>query len=409
MSEYSLTSPRLWDALEGWPYRQHIKAYIERLQAEGFSNRHTYHAVRAVGEYASWLADHHGGHIDVQESTVAAFMVWRAKQPGYRHGTRIAIVRLMASLRNEGAVAPAALPQDPQAKLLKDYAAHLDQRGLSAKSIAGYTWFAKDSLPDFWQPDVGLAQLSRSDVIRFVENKAPQRSPSTAGTMCGALRSFLRYLRSAGIADDDLAASVPSVKTWKLSSLPSYLSNEQLALVLDHIDRTTTAGRRDYAVLLLLARLGLRANEVATLKLDDIDWTVGVFRITGKGGGRATMPMPPEVGAAIADYLQHGRPPCKHREVFLRVEAPIAPFTSYIPVSLLARRALARAGITGLKHNHAHVFRHTLATGMLNAGATLGEIGQLLRHQDHDTTRIYAKVDLAGLRQLAQPWPGAVH
>jgi site-specific recombinase XerD len=409
MAEYTLASPRLWIALEGWPFRQHIAAYIERLQTEGFSDRHTFHAVRAVGEYARWLIDHHGDQIDVHESTIAAFMLWRAEQPGYRHGTRIAIVRLLRLLREAGAVAPATLPEAPQAKLLRDYALHLGQRGLSAKSIAGYTWFAKDSLPDLWQSDVGLGQLSRSDVIRFVENKAPQRSPSTAGTMCGALRSFLRYLRSAGIVDDDLAASVPSVKTWKLSSLPSYLSNEQLAVVLDRTDRATVAGRRDFAILLLLARLGLRANEVAMMKLDDIDWNAGVFRITGKGGARATMPMPSEVGAAIADYLQHGRPSCKHREVFLRVETPIAPFASYISVSLLARRALVRAGIAGLAHKHAHVFRHTLATGMINAGATLGEIGQLLRHKDHDTTRIYAKVDLAGLRQLAQPWPGAVH
>lgn len=326
MSEYSLASPHLWQALESWPFRPHIDAYIERLQAEGFSNRHAFHAVRAVGEYARWLVDHHGDENDVHESTIAAFMVWRAGQPGYRHGTRIAIVRLLASLREAGAVAQATLPEDPQAKLLRDFAAHLGQRGLSAKSIAGYIWFAKDGLRDLWQGDVGLAQLNRSDVISFVENKVPQRSPSTARTMCGALRSFLRYLSSAGIVDDDLAASVPSVKTWKLSSLPTYLSNEQLALVLDHIDRTTTAGRRDYAILLLLARLGLRANEVATLKLDDIDWAAGVFRITGTGGGRATMPMPSEVGAAIADYLRHGRPPSRHREVFLRVETPIAPF-----------------------------------------------------------------------------------
>lgn len=408
MSEYSLASPRLWRALEGWTFRQYIDAYIERLQAEGFSNRHTFHAVRAIGECARWLTDHHGDDIDVHENTIAAFTGWREQQPGYRHGTRIAIVRLLATLREADAVGPATLSEDPRAKLLRDYADHLQRRGLSAKSVDGYTWFAKDSLPDLWQAEAGLAQLTRANVIRFVEQRAPTRSPSTARTMCGALRSFLRYLRSAGIVDDDLAASVPSVKSRKLSSLPTYLTNAQLAHVLGQIDRTTIAGRRDYAILLLLARLGLRANEVATLKLDDIDWSAGVFRITGKGGGRATMPMPPEVGAAIADYLQHGRPSCRYREVFLRVERPITPFASHIPVSLLAKRALMRAGIVGLAHNHAHVFRHTLATGLINAGATLGEIGQVLRHQDQDTTRIYAKVDLAGLRQLAQPWPGAV-
>jgi integrase len=161
-------------------------------------------------------------------------------------------------------------------------------------------------------------------------------------------------------------------------------------------------------VLLLLARLGLRANEVATLRLDDIDWAAGLFQITGKGGRRATMPMPPDVGTAIADYLQHARPACEHREVFLRVETPCVPFATYAPVSLIARRALIRAGVTGLAKRHAHVFRHTLATDMVRTGATLAEIGCVLRHQDDDATRVYSKVDLPRLRLLSQPLLGVV-
>ncbi len=201
---------------------------------------------------------------------------------------------------------------------------------------------------------------------------------------------------------------MPSIKGWTLTSLPTFLTADQLERVLHHCDRTTVAGRRDYAVLLLLARLGLRANEVATLTLDDIDWASGLFRIHGKGGRRATMPLPPDVGAAIADYLQHARPACEHREVFLRVETPCVPFATYAPVSLIARRALIRSGITEIARKHAHVFRHTLATDMVRAGATLTEIGQILRHQDHDATRVYAKVDLPSLRLLSQLWPGEV-
>mgnify|MGYP006402735415 CR=1 FL=1 len=408
MSQYSLESPRLWVALEGWAFRPHMSAYIGRMLDEGFSRRHTFYAVKTVGEYARWLADNHYDQGDLNENTIAAFIGWRERQPGYRHGTRIALLRLLALLRDAVAIPPPTPSQDPQAELLAGYAAYLRQRGLSAKTIAGYTWFAKETVSDWWTDGRGLRRITSSDVIAFVERQAPRRSTSTARTMCGALRSLLRYLHAAGIVVDDLAASVPTVKSWKLASLPTYISQEQLDIVLRKIDRTTVAGRRDYAILMLLARLGLRANEAATLTLDDIDWNTGVFHITGKGGSRVTMPLLPEVGAALADYLEHGRPSCHYREVFLRVETPVAPFPSYIAVSLLARRALRRAGIAGLAHSHAHVFRHSFATGMINAGASLGEIAQILRHQDHDTTRIYAKVDLTSLRQIAQPWPGVV-
>lgn len=225
--------------------------------------------------------------------------------------------------------------------------------------------------------------------------------------MCSSLRSLLGFFRHSGAIATDLAASVPSVRSWKRTALPTFMSGDQLARVLAYCDRSTSAGRRDYAILLLMARLGMRANEVATLALTDIDWAEGTFQITGKGGRRTTLPLTAEVGAALADYLEHGRPQCSHREVFLRDGAPRDPFASHQTVSVIARRALARAGITGLAHYHAHVFRHTAATALLNAGATLGEIGQLLRHQDHDTTRIYAKVDLGSLRRIARPWPGA--
>ncbi len=171
-------------------------------------------------------------------------------------------------------------------------------------------------------------------------------------------------------------------------------------------DRSQPVGRRDYAILLLLARIGLRANEIRLLCLEDIDWGSGRLTVHGKGGRSATMPLPMEVGAAIADYLQHGRPRCSCRHVFLRHLAPHRGFTSSSMISQVAKAALRRAGVERVAHRGAHLFRHSLATRLLRAGASLTEIGQVLRHQKHDTTRIYAKVDLASLRSLAQPWPG---
>ncbi|EYR77574.1 tyrosine-type recombinase/integrase [Shinella sp. DD12] len=173
-------------------------------------------------------------------------------------------------------------------------------------------------------------------------------------------------------------------------------------------DRTTIAGRRDYAVLLLLARLGLRAGEAALLTLDDIDWRAGLLRVKGKCGRIASMPLRQEVGEAISDYILNGRRPSAGRTICHRVETPSTPFRSASTVSLIAGRALKRAGVSGLRSQHTHVFRHTFATIAIRAGASLTEVGQVLRHMEPDTTRIYAKVDLEGLRSLSRPWLGAV-
>jgi len=167
-------------------------------------------------------------------------------------------------------------------------------------------------------------------------------------------------------------------------------------------------GQRDYAILMILAKLGLRADEIATLTLDDIDWRAGEMRVRAKGRQRARMPMPPDVGAAVVAYLRDGRPKSSCRRLFVRTLAPHVGFASGSAITWIAKTALDRAGIRACAHRGAHIFRHSLATELLRSGATLTEIGQLLRHEDHDTTRIYAKVDIEALRTLGLPWPGGV-
>jgi integrase len=165
-------------------------------------------------------------------------------------------------------------------------------------------------------------------------------------------------------------------------------------------------GRRDYAILMMLAKLGLRADEVATLTLDDIDWRAGEMHVRAKGRQRARMPLPPDVVAAVVAYLRDGRPKSSSRRLFVRTLAPHVGFASGSAITWIAKTALDRAGVRGCAHRGAHVFRHSLATELLRSGATLTEIGQLLRHESHDTTRIYAKVDIEALRTLSLPWPG---
>jgi site-specific recombinase XerD len=222
-----------------------------------------------------------------------------------------------------------------------------------------------------------------------------------------ALRSFLRYARYRGDITTDLAAAVPCVANWSMTSIPRGIPADAVRRLLASIDRRTPLGRRDYAILLLLARLGLRASEVALLELDDIDWEAGQLSVRGKGGRHTALPLSAELGEAIAAYLRQGRPRSTSRRVFLRIRAPIRGFLGPRAVGSLVRHALARAGVEAPSKG-AHQFRHALAMQMLHHGASLTEIGEVLRHRSPQTTTIYAKVDLAALRPLALPWPGGV-
>ena len=226
--------------------------------------------------------------------------------------------------------------------------------------------------------------------------------PGSAKFLVTALRSVLRFLFLAGHTRCQLASAVPTVAHWGAGSLPRALSPQTVAALLASCDSATLAGRRDRAILVLLARLGLRAGEVAGLELDDLDWAAGQISVRGKGRRRERLPLPVDVGEALVAYLHGGRPRAWSRKVFLRLSAPIEGLT--VPaVTTVVYRACARAG---LPRAGAHRLRHSAASAMLAGGGTLTEVGQVLRHVRLDTTAIYAKIDQAALRGLARPWPG---
>ncbi|MER9301264.1 tyrosine-type recombinase/integrase [Mesorhizobium sp. M0621] len=227
--------------------------------------------------------------------------------------------------------------------------------------------------------------------------------PTAARHMCGVVRTFPRYLHLKGFISVALADCVPSIRRWRLAGLPTFLPPRKVQLVLDACHRTTAMGLRDYAVLMALAKLGVRASEVAALSLDDIDWQSGSVLVHGKGRRQAMMPLRHDVGAAIVAYIrQCGR-------LFLRMLAPHVGFASGCAITMIAKEALERADIHGYAHHGAHLFRHSLATDLLRSGASFAEIGQLLHHRSIDSTRIYAKLDIEKLRELSLPWPGGVH
>lgn len=400
---------RVLRRLQAGPLKDTIALYTERLRKDGYHSDHAGCALRIVSRFAQWLTDHHLGVHDVGEQSVARFLAARTRRHPLRIGDRSALRRLIAVLRDAEVIPlPRPATLSPSEQILERFRGYLErQRGLSAASAEGYVWFIRRFLRGLSITQAGdLAVLSQGDVIGYVERHAHDGSAATAKTMCYRIRSFLRYLQGEGLIFSNLVACVPSIRTWNLAGLPIYLSTDQLQQVLRSCDQDSAIGRRDYAVLMMLARLGLRSKEVVTLTLEDIDWRAGQFRIQGKGRQRAIMPLPPDVGAALVAYLREGRPVSDSRQVFLRACAPHVGFASAVGIRNIVRSALKRAGIKGLAHYGSHVLRHSLATELLRSGATLTEIGQVLRHRHPDTTRIYAKVDLTSLRTLCLPWPG---
>jgi len=310
-------------------------------------------------------------------------------------------------LRRKGAIPKEVVPSMSRAEqLTQEFLLYLQkERGLAATTIESRRQIVVRFLHSYLTEERGdLTGLSAEVVVGFVRREAAKVSPKGATQLTTSLRSFLHYARYQGYIQNDLAAVVPAVASWSMQSIPRSLPKKQVERVLISCNRQTAIGRRDYAILLLLARLGLRAGEVASLSLDDIDWQAGSISVHGKSGHRPRLPLPDDVGEALAEYLRDGRPRLDSRVVFLSGNAPLRPIKSSV-VTDVVKRQLERAGIDSPRKG-AHQFRHGLATEMLQHGASLSEIGELLGHRHPDTTAIYAKVDLVSLRALAMPWPG---
>ncbi len=310
-------------------------------------------------------------------------------------------------LREVGAVPVGAstVAQGPIDELLAGYRRYLAcERGLAEPTVARYEPDARLFLAVLQGPEgLELERLSAADVTGFLARECPRRSIAGARHLVVALRSLLRYLHMAGVTATPLMWAVPGVADRRDRSLPRGLEPAVLARLLGSCDRRRTVGRRNHAILLLLVRLGLRAGEVAALQLDDVDWRRGEVLIRGKGNRHDWLPLPVDVGEALVGYLRR-RPAGECRALFLRMPPPPGPL-SREAVGMIVREACTHAGVPPVGP---HRLRHTAATGMLRAGASMGEIAQVLRHRRIETTAIYAKVDYSALRALAQPWPGGV-
>jgi len=383
--------------------------FVEELAESGYRRASAALQLRLMAQVSVWLARE---GLDVQAlSSAAVERFWAERRTaGYSdYVSPKALVTLLEYLRGLGLVpGVAALTVTAVEALLERYRVYLiGERGLTAATAGGYVDAVRPFLAGRVDAagELELEGLAASDVLAFVLAECPRRRRGSAKLIVTALRSLLGFMHVEGLVARPLAAAVPSVAGWRLAGLPRALEGDQVQALLASCDRQAVAGRRDYAILLLLVRLGLRRGEVAALGLDDVDWRAGELIVRGKGPRVERMPLPTDVGEALADYLRHGRPATvEGRPVFARVKAPQRALTpggvTQVVVSA-ARRA-------GLEPVTAHRLRHTAATELLRAGAPLAEIGQLLRHRSQLTTAIYAKVDRDRLRELARPWPGGV-
>lgn len=386
----------------------HLNTYTNLVQGQGYAIASIQSQVYLIKRFLAWLRRH--AEIPLDEVGIQRFLQSLRNAHPTRAGTAAALQRFLQMLREQHVVPPKKEPPlSEQQRLIKDYEHYLlEERGLAPATVTYNVRFADQFVSAFhakFEKHLNFSQLRAEDVTDFVWRQSHMLSPGRVQLLCTGLRSFLRFLLHQGKIRTDLAVCVPAVARWSFSTLPKFLPASTVETVLARNQRRSPIGRRDYAILLLLARLGLRACEVVALNLEDIDWENARITIRAKGGRWNQLPLPSDVGDALASYLRHGRPRCPCRRVFLRNRPPLAGFTNPAAISAVVKHALSRAGVKSARKG-AHLFRHSLATSMIRQGASLDEIGELLRHRSPNTTTIYAKVDLPALRPLALPWPG---
>ena len=388
-----------------------VEPFITQLRAARYADTTVGRKRIIVAEFAQWAQQHLIVADDLNGNTASQFAARLPEGAKTRMALERATVRLfMRHLYTRGRLRlpSAEEPASGSDRYLRGYEGYLRKdRGLAENSVHVYVPFIRDFLSAQTTPaePFNPNALETSKIQSFLLAQTTDRSDEYKRLLAASLRSFFRYLFFAGETTRDWSAGVPMVRKYRMSTPPSFLSPEQTEQVLTSLDRSTSSGRRDYAVLLLLARLGLRAGEVVSLELDDIQWRSGEIVIRGKGRMLDHLPLIFDVGEAIASYVRDDRGVSSSRRVFLRTWAPRIGLTGPAAVGHIVRYALARAGIQRSGRGAAHLFRHGLATKMIRHGASIPEIAEVLRHRSQSTTGTYTQVSFEALRMVAQPWP----
>lgn len=377
---------------------------IEYLAGLGYRDHSVAVQLQRLAKLSCWVEEDGVEPASIDEELISRWVGAAHRGGRARSLTPSSFRVLLGYLRSRRVVPSPALPSTPMDAVMGDYREYLSvERGLAASTMVTYmasaAWFLSAACGG---DPRRIASLSVEDVARFVLKVARRRSPRSVNEVVVGTRSLLRYFYVKSLIATPLAQATPWLARGRTSSLPRTLPPGQGRLLIDSCDQTTLVGVRDFALITVLVRLGLRVGEVAAMELADIDWRRGELLVRSKGGWRDALPLPVDVGEAIVAYLTRRDPDPEFPEVFLHVKAPRGP-TTMTDVRAVVRRACARVGIPDTS---THRLRHGAAMEMLRGGAPLHEIGQVLRHRDLETTAVYAKVDFAALASVADEWPG---
>jgi len=393
------------------PIASQIEPFMAGLEAAGYAANTLCTKRASLRRFVDWRRRLKHRATGPNESEVTEFMARACRLgPKRRCLASAALSAFLQHLRCRKLIPDCASkpPETAALVLMRRYAEFLrNEKGLAELSLRVYLPLVSQLL-HFLEKQHGITSLRRLDtsVLRaFLFERAQDRSSEYVRLLATSLRSFLRFLHVRGEIRHDLTAAIPTVRRWSQPGVPKKLTSEEVNRVLAAPDRSTATGRRDYAILLLLAKLGLRSSEVLSLELGDIRWRTGEVLIRGKGNRRDLLPLTHDVGEAIARYLRLDRGIRPMQRVFLRTYAPRVPLTGPASIGHIVRRTLARADVERPMHIAAHLFRHTLASRMLQQGANLRDISEALRHRATSTTEIYAKIDMRSLSEVVRPWP----
>lgn len=388
------------------PLAPYIAGWQEELEGHGYRPSSVASHVRLVAQISEWLEAQELCVADLTPDRIEAFFALRRQRARFRQTSSHSLSGFVRHLQGQGVLPiPAPVVADGLGRLLRDYRQYLlNERGLVEKAAQRYVQIGREFLKNYVRQDeLDVAGIRADAVTQFLRAECSIRKSSTAKSLAVGLRSLLRFLYLEGFIDKPLAQAVPTPGGPSSSGLPKALKAEEWTGLLSSCQRTSAVGRRDYAIVLVLGRLGLRAGEVAGLALEDVCWRVGALRVRGKGGRVDMLPLPDDVGKALAAYVRNGRPRVSTGALFRQALAPHGPLCA-TSVTGIVYRACGRAGLAPVG---AHRLRHTAATQMLRAGASLNDIAQVLRHAHVETTALYAKVDRARLVDLARHWPGS--
>jgi len=390
------------------PLAPYLEGFSNHLIKQQYRPKCIPPKIRVIAKFSQWLYLHNISVNGLTHEHIKQFFQGKNYKDELKTGKVSALKQLHDFLKDIEAcpMIKQSIKQTPIQQVIDSFGQYLlDEKGLSNRTFEQYTPTITIFLTRcFGKETINLCALTGQDVVSFVQHQATHLAIARMKVTTNALRSFLRYAVYHDNINASMLDSVPTVASWSMTDIPKAISQEHIQAVLASCDRGTSIGKRDYAIFMLLVHLGLRSGEIVSLTLDSIDWDLGSISVTGKGGQNTDLPLPEEVGEAIADYLQYGRPKCHDRALFLRALAPRQKLGAQQTIATIVYAAVKRAGINTPTRG-SHQFRHALASNMLRLGASLTEIGSILRHQHSKTTNIYAKVDLIALKSLSMPWP----